>query len=153
MFTDPASLAHEPGKLEEIEKASTRLVTQAVFEFRNEAAEIFARQSDKPQDVAEDLTREALDRLGVSRMDSRLPGNIDYKRARYVFHPDYAIRQALLVDSKAEKESLTATLQTAQTSLRIRHHLSSGGQVDEPGGLPPIAESDRGNCITTSVIV
>ncbi len=153
MFTDPVALAHQLDKLEEIEKASSRLVTQAVFEFRSEAAEIFARQPDKPQDVAEDLTREALDRLGVSRMDSRLPGNIDYKRARYVFHPEYAIRQALLVDSKAEKEERTATLQTAQTSLKIRHALSSGGVVDIPGGLPVIAQSDRGDCITTSIIV
>jgi len=152
MFIDPADLAHESAILEDIEKASMRLVTQAVFEFRNEAAENFARQRDKPQDIAEDLTREALDRLGVSRMDSRLPGNIDYKRARYLFHPEYAIRQALLVDSKAEKEDRTATLQVAQTSLRIRH-IRAGNAVDEAGGLPPIAQSDKGDCVTTSIIV
>jgi hypothetical protein len=152
MFIDPADLQSRPDVLEEIEKASARLVTQALFEFRQEAAEIFAREQDKPQDVAEDITREALDRLGVSKMDSRLPGKIDYKRARYLFHPQYAIRQALLVDSKAEKEGNTATLQTAQTSLRIRH-MRSGVAVDEAGGLPAIAESDKGNCITTSIVV
>ncbi len=152
MFIEPADLRSKPDILEEIEKASARLVTQALFEFRQEAAEIFAREQDKPQDVAEDITREALDRLGVSRMDSRLPGKIDYKRARYLFHPEYAIRQALLVDSKAEKEGNTATLQTAQTSLRIRH-MSSAGAVDESGGLPTVAESDKGNCITTSIVV
>src|SRR5436309_16071605 len=117
MFIEPAELANQPDRLEEIEKASMRLVTQAVYEFRLTAAEIFAREKDLAQDIAEDITREALDRLGVSRMDLRLFGKIDYKRARYVFHPEYAVRQALFVDSKAEKESGTATLQTAQTSL------------------------------------
>src|SRR5690242_14427606 len=92
-----------------------------MHEFREDAAEIFARAEDKPQDIAEDITREALDRLGASRMPARLFGKMDYKRARYVFHPDYAVRQALFVDSKAEKEQGTSTLQTSQTSMRIRH--------------------------------
>jgi hypothetical protein len=60
--------------------------------------------------------------MGVSRIDERLFGKIDYKRARYYFRPDFAVRQALLVDSKAEKVEGqgTATLQTTQTSMRIR---------------------------------
>lgn len=152
MFIDTAELQNDPEKIEEIEKASSRLVTQAVYEFRDEAASIFAREKDLAQDIAEDITREALDRLGVSRMDFRLFGKIDYKRARYVFHPGYAVRQALLVDSKAEKEHATATLQTAQTSMRIRH-VRSGTEVDQPGELPVIIESEKGNCITTTIFV
>lgn len=135
MFIDPAELRRTPDRIEEIEKASTRLVAQAIFENKEEAVRIFSIEKDLAQDIAEDLTREALDKLGVSRMDLRLFGKIDYKRARYLFHPDYAVRQALLVDSKAEKEHGTATLQTAQTSLRIRH-VRAGIPVDVPGTLP-----------------
>ena len=152
MFIDPAELRRTPDRVEEIEKASTRLVAQAIFENKEEAARIFSIEKDLAQDIAEDLTREALDKLGVSRMDLRLFGKIDYKRARYLFHPDYAVRQALLVDSKAEKEHGTATLQTAQTSLRIRH-MRAGVPVDVAGTLPIVIQSDKGDCITTSIIV
>lgn len=146
VFIDPADLA--PHQIEEIEKASARLVTQAIYEFRDTAAEIFRNERDLAQDIAEDLTREALDRLGVSRMDLRLYGKIDYKRARYVFHPEYAVRQALLVDSKAEKEHATATIQTAQTSMHIRH-VRAGAEVDVPGSL----SLTIGNCLTTTIFV
>jgi type II restriction enzyme SfiI len=140
--------------LEQIERASLRLVCQAIHDFRETAAEIFAHERDLPQDFGEDVTREALDRMGVSRIDQRIFGKIDYKRARYVFHPDYALRQALLVDSKAEKVAgaSTATLQTAQTSLRIRH-IRSGQAVDEPGKLPPIISAPAGDFLTTTVFV
>jgi hypothetical protein len=37
-------------------------------------------------------------------------GNVDYKRARYIILPEEIIRQALFVDSKAEKEGRTAWL-------------------------------------------
>src|SRR5437867_13201751 len=113
MFTDPSSLASDHAKLEEIEKASMRLVCQAIYDFKNPATKIFENEQDFA-DIGEDITREALDRMGVSKIDERLFGKIDYKRARYVFHPDYAVRQALYVDSKAEKEGTSATLQTAQ---------------------------------------
>lgn len=150
MFTDPTSLSAE--RIEQIEKASARLVTQAIYEFRETAAEIFSKEKDLAQDIAEDVTREALDKLGVSRMDLRLFGKIDYKRARYVFHPEYAVRQALLVDTKAEKEHDTATIQTAQTSMRIRH-TRAGKAVDVAGEMPVIIESAKGNCITTTIFV
>lgn len=146
MFLDPSDL--HPAQIEEIEKASARLVTQAVYEFREAAADIFSKEKDLAQDIAEDITREALDKLGVSRMDLRLYGKIDYKRARYVFHPEYAVRQALLVDSKAEKEHGTSTLQTAQTSMRIRH-IRADQPVDEAGELPV----NIGKCLTTTIFV
>jgi hypothetical protein len=149
VFTNPSEL--DPEKIEQIEKASARLVTQAIYEFKDTASEIFSKERDQAQDIAEDVTREALDRLGVSRMDLRLFGKIDYKRARYVFHPEYAVRQALLVDSKAEKEHGTATIQTAQTSMRIRH-VRAHTNVDVPGELPTIIESEKGDCITTTIL-
>lgn len=154
MFIDPSSLATNPERLEEIEKASLRLVTQAVYDFRETAAAIFENEKDLVQDIGEDITREALDKMGVSRIDERLFGKIDYKRARYVFHPQYAVRQALFVDSKAEDVSgqATATLQTAQTSLRIRH-IRSGIPVDEAGKLPCVIRTSKTQCLTTTIFV
>jgi hypothetical protein len=154
MFIDPKSLEQNLHRLEEIEKASLRLVTQAVLDFRETAAEIFAKEPDLVQDFGEDITREALDRMGVSRIDQRLFGKIDYKRARYVFHPEYAIRQALFVDSKAEKVAgaSTATIQTAQTSLRIRH-VRTNQPVDEEGKLPEVLASPQGDFLTTTIFV
>jgi hypothetical protein len=92
--------------------------------------------------------------MGVSRIDQRLYGKIDYKRARYVFHPDYAVRQALFVDSKAEKVAgqTTATLQTAQTSMRIRH-VRAGANVDEAGTLPTVIDTGGAAYLTTTVFV
>jgi hypothetical protein len=88
MFVNPADLAGDLDRLEGIEKASLRFVTQAILDFRETAAVIFARERDLAQDIAEDITREALDRMGISRMEVRLFGKIDYKKALYVFHPE-----------------------------------------------------------------
>lgn len=154
MLIDPRSLETNLVRLEEIEKASMRLVTQAIYDFRGTAALIFEKEKDKVADIGEDITREALDRIGVSRIDERLFGKIDYKKARYVFHPDYALKQALFVDSKAEKISDrgTATIQTAQTSLRIRH-LRGGRPTDEEGKLPRIIDTHNTSYLTTTIIV
>lgn len=154
MFISPSSLENDLERLEEIEKASLRLVVQALHEFRKTASEIFRAERDLPQDIGEDITREALDELGVSKIDERLFGKIDYKRARYVFHPEYSIRQALFVDSKAEKieGENTATLQTAQTSLRIRQ-MRGGNIVDEQGKLPTIIRAGRTDYLTTTIFV
>lgn len=154
MLIDPESLTADLARLEEIEKATTRLVTQAVVDFRRTAVEIFQAEKDLAGDIGEDITREALDRLGVSRIDERLFGKIDYKRARYCFHPDFAIRQALFVDSKAEKleGASTATIQTTQTSLRIMHHRNNE-PVDEQGKLPTIIQTVNGRYLTTTLFV
>lgn len=154
MFTDPETLANNLDLIEGIEKGSLRLVSQGLCDFRETAAEIFQHEMDFAADIGEDITREALDRIGVSKIDVRLFGKIDYKRARYVFNRDYAIRQALFVDSKAEKEEgqATATLQTAQISMRIRH-IRAGREVDEAGKLPHVIQTDMGKCLTTTIFV
>ena len=153
MFVNPFDLQRDLQKLEEVEKASLRLVSQAIFDFRHIAAEIFRAEKDLVADIGEDISREALDRLGVSKIDERLFGKMDYKRARYVFHPEYAIRQALFVDSKAEQMSgqTTATLQTSQTSLRIKF-IRSGKPVDEKGKLPTVIETAKGTTLLTTTI-
>ena len=136
MFLDPETLATDLERLEGIEKGSMRLVAQALYDFRDTAAEIFHRERDLVQDIAEDITREALDRMGMARIDTRLYGKMDYKRARYVFNRDYAVLQALFVDSKAEKISgkTTATIQTSQTSMIIRQ-VRRGKELDVSGKL------------------
>lgn len=129
---EPASLTED--QIELVEKLSMRFVYQAVRDFALEAAYIFANSPDDQTEVAEDTTREALGRLPGFPLPARIFGVMDFKRAGYVFLPDFATRQALLVDSKAEKASNVARLQTSQTSLRIRQ-VRQGQQIDEPGRL------------------
>lgn len=152
MFKDPNVLAHEPENLEAIERASLRYVTQALLDFREEARTIFAEESDLQADIGEDITREALDRVGAPRMPVRLFGKIDFKRACYLFHPDYALRQALFVDSKAEKAAAVARVQTSQTSLRIRQ-VRAGLEVDVEGGLPIVINTGGLSFLTTTILV
>ena len=85
MIIDPNTLKDDIERLEAIEKASLRLVTQAVYDFKDSAREIFELESDLVADIGEDLTREALDKMGVSKIDQRLFGKIDYKKAFYNF--------------------------------------------------------------------
>lgn len=154
MLLDPHQLENNLDRLEEIEKASLRLVVQAIYDYRVTAVEIFRQESDLVADIGEDITREALDRMGMARIDQRLFGKIDYKRARYLFHPDYAVKQALFVDSKAEKVSgqRTATLQTSQFSLTVRQ-MRAGEQVDVPGNLPTILHIGAEAYISTTIFV
>lgn len=154
MLLDPRELSYNLDRLEEIEKSSLRLVVQAIFEYREMAAEVFKEEGDLVADIGEDVTREALDRLGMSRIDQRLFGKVDHKRARYLFHPEYAVKQALFVDSKAEKITGqgTATLQTSQFSMLVRQ-VRSDQQVEVPGKLPAVLMLRGEPYITTTLFV
>jgi len=154
MLINPKDLLHDLDRLEEIEKASLRLVTQAILEYRDTAQEIFREEGDLVADIGEDITREALDRMGMSKIDQRLFGKMDYKRARYLFHPEYAIKQALFVDSKAEKVSGqgTATLQTSQFSMTVRQ-IRAQQEVDAKGKLPVVLTIRGEDFITTTIFV
>lgn len=154
MLLDPNQLRYNLNRLEEIEKTSLRLVVQAIYDYRTLAIEIFRNEEDLVADISEDITREALDRMGMARIDQRLFGKIDYKRACYLFHPDYAVKQALFVDSKAEQVSgqQTATLQTSQFSMIVRQ-IRAGQSIEVQGSLPSVL-SLRGNAyITTTIFV
>lgn len=153
MLINPQELYNDLDRLEEIEKASLRLVVQALYEYRADAQEIFRQESDNVADIGEDITREALDRLGMSRVDQRLFGKVDYKRARYVFHPEYALKQALFVDSKAEKDSQNvARIQITQTSMRVRQ-IRAGQNIDIAGHLPVILQLRDESYLTTTAFV
>lgn len=86
----------------------------------NFSKEVFQAEIDLVADVGEDITREALDRMGMARIDQRLFGKMDYKRACYLFHPDYAVKQALFVDSKAEKEEFRVRLDLRRLKAKAR---------------------------------
>lgn len=154
MLLDPNQLRNNLDRLEEIEKASLRLVVQAIYDYRVIAVEIFRQEQDLVADIGEDITREALDRMGMARIDQRLFGKIDYKRARYLFHPDYAVKQALFVDSKAEQVSgqRTATLQTSQLSMIVRQ-VRAGQNTEVEGSLPTILTIGANDYITTTIFV
>ena len=155
MTLDPAELPANPDLLESIEKATLRLVVQAIYSFADEAADIFRNERDDVQDIAEDITREAMDRIGTSVIPVRLFGSIDYKRARYPFSPDFSLRQALFVDSKAEKVegARTVTIQTSQTSMRVLQ-IRTGAEVDEAGEVPVVYHDRDGVAyLTTTVFV
>ena len=138
MLIDPTTLSGDLDRLESIEKASLRLVTQAIFDYRKTAAYIFQNETDTVADIGEDITREALDRMGMPRIDQRLFGKTDYKRAAYLFLPDFAVRQALFVDSKAESGAdNVARIQITQLSMRVRQ-VRQGGELDIPGRIPPV---------------
>lgn len=50
-------------EIEAIEKLTLRWIFQAVYDFGIEAFEIFRKSPDSVKDIAEDITRELLDRL------------------------------------------------------------------------------------------
>lgn len=154
MLLKPEDLIQDLDRLEEIEKATLRLVTQAAFDYREAALEIFREEGDLVSDIGEDITREALDRLGMPRIDQRLFGKVDYKRACYLFHPDYAIKQALFVDSKAEKVSGqgTATLQISQLSMVVRQ-VRFGQEVNVPGKMPVVITLRGESYLTTTLFI
>lgn len=154
MLLKPEDLRYNLDRLEEIEKATLRLVTQAIYNYRETALEIFREESDLVSDIGEDITREALDRLGMPRIDQRLFGKVDFKRACYLFHPDYAIKQALFVDSKAEKVTGkgTATLQISQISMAVKQ-IRSGKVLNIQGKIPTVITLKGDTYLSTTLFV
>ena len=146
----PSSLSLD--QIEEVEKLTARWLFHALLDFGRDAFNIFALSPDEVKDVAEDVTREVLDRLPGYNLPERVYGNVDYKRARYIFLPNYAVRQALFSDSKAEKSNTTATIQMSQTSLEVRQ-VRAGGVITAPGFLKAIWEHDGKEYLTTTAII
>ena len=131
-------MKHE--ELEHIEQTAFSMVVQALTDYAEEAATIFREEIDQPQDIAEDITREAVEAMGLPGMRERLYGKVDVKKAIYVFLPE-AHPVALMLDAKAEKVNgdRTATIQMSQTSMRVKMH--RGGQsIDEAGKLPQVIQ-------------
>lgn len=131
-------MKHE--ELEHIEQTAFSMVVQALTDYAKEAATIFREEIDQPQDIAEDITREAVEAMGLPGVRERLYGKVDVKKAIYVFLPE-AHPVALMLDAKAEKVNgdRTATIQMSQTSMRVKMH-RGGKSIDEAGKLPQIIQ-------------
>ena len=122
-------------ELEQVERTALEMVVQALTDYREQAGTIFREETDLPQDIAEDVTREAIEAMGMPGVDHRLYGKVDFKKAIYVFLPK-ARPVALMLDAKAEKSNgdTTATIQMSQTSMRVVM-MRGGSEVDESGLL------------------
>lgn len=167
---DPQEFATDLNGLEEVERASLRLVCYAVHNLLPLAADEFAAImsggsgssatslgagiGDRANYLGEDLTRMAMDTIGMPRVPgARLFGAIDYKVATIAFMPEFAVEQALFVDSKAEKDALNnARIQVTQTSLEIRQE-RAGVDIAIPGIVEPVWTSGGHTYLTTTLFV
>ncbi len=131
-----------PDQMETLEQTSFSMVVQALSDYASQAVSIFREEVDQPQDIAEDVTREAIELMGLPQIHMRLYGKVDIKKAVYVFLPE-AIPVALMLDAKAEKPggSGTATIQMSQTSMRVKM-LRQGRAIDEAGKLSSFIDRD-----------
>ena len=142
----PESVRMSPDQMEILEQTTFSMVTQALTDYASQASSIFSEEVDQPQDIAEDVTREAIEAMGLPQIHMRLYGKVDIKKAVYVFLPQ-AYPVALMLDAKAEKPNgnRTATIQMSQTSMRVRM-MRQGNVLDESGKLPSFIERD-GRCL------
>ena len=88
-------------ELERVERTTLEMVVQALTDYGQQAKTIFREETDLPQDIAEDVTREAVEAMGMPGLGHRLYGKVDFKKAIYVFLPA-AMPVALMLDAKAE---------------------------------------------------
>jgi hypothetical protein len=146
---DPTDLTAK--EIEAIEKQSLRSLHTAAFDLGFDAFDIFAQSSDDPKDIAEDITREMLDRLGGYQVQQRILGNVDYRKARYIILSEFSVRQALFVDSKAEKSKNSATMQMSQLGLAVRQ-VRGGVDIEQTGALPPISIHGGHSFFTTTLL-
>lgn len=120
-------------QIEEVEKISLRLAFQALIWFAPQAWDIFDRSPDDPQDIAEDVTREAIGIFKGFSINERLFGTIDFKQARWLPMTFGLVPQALMVDSKAKRayENARLDLQMSQVSMDVL--LKSKEEPLQPG--------------------
>ena len=137
-------------RVEHIERAVLSMVTQALSDYRDQAVTIFREETDYPQDIAEDILREAIDGMGLSQMHERLYGKVDLKKAIYVFAPNTE-RVALMLDAKAEKDTRTATIQMSQTSMTARQK-RSGQMIEVPGALDTFITRNQHRMLVVTII-
>jgi predicted transcriptional regulator len=160
-FRAPDELATDLDALEAVERVTTRLIAQAVYNLLDVGAKQFstievgsALTSDAANYLGEDVTRMALDAIGTPRIpNARLFGAVDYKLAAYVFLTEFAVRQALFIDSKSEMRALNvARIQMTQTSLEVRQ-LRGGNRIAVRGLIAPVVEVAGERLLSTTAFV
>ena len=126
-----------PEKVELLEQTVMASVVQAITDYREDAVTIFREETDSPQNIAEDVTREAVDSMGVSSTHDRLYGKVDIKKAIYAFLPEPA-EVALMLDARAEEQSDgAAAVPMPQNSMRVKM-MRAGEEIDAPGKLAQV---------------
>ena len=137
--------------MEKLEEVTLSMVVQAITDYKDKAAAIFREETDKSQDIAEDVTRESLDEMRLPKIDLRLYGKVDVKKAIYVFLPK-AIPVALMLDAKAEKsDESTATIQMSQTSMCVR--MKRADKIMDEQGMLETTISRDGKTLQTVTII
>ena len=126
------------------------MVAQSFDDYRRQAATIFREETDEPQDIAEDITREAIETMGLSEIHERLYGKVDLKKAIYAFIPE-AEPVALMLDTKAERDARTATIQMSQTSMTV-NMMRSDSKVSVPGKLETIIQRGGHDLLVVTII-
>lgn len=149
-------------EVEALEKATLRVIVQALQEYSWEAKQIFdSTQAESETEVivlAEDILQYALEVAELYPINKRYAGFIDYKRVRWFPTPFGLIPQALLVDAKASTENNRDTLQRSQLPMDAEFQ-DTKGQVHKlsAGVLPHLdIEFDGGTtlgAISTSILV
>ena len=142
----------KPKRIEQIERVALEMVVQALRDYQDQATTIFSEETDHPQDIAEDILRDAVASMGLPELHLRLYGKVDVKKAIYVFGPE-AEPVALMLDVKVEKgSSATAAIQMSQTSMSARM-IRSGTAVAHEGGLGEFIERDGHKMLVVTIIV
>ena len=98
-----------PNRVALLERTVLAAVERAFLDYQDQMATIFREETDLAQDIAEDITREAIDAMGLSEIHERLYGKVDLKKAIYVFAPEVE-PVALMLDAKAEKGAGSASI-------------------------------------------
>lgn len=65
MRRSPAGAPMTLDELERLERTTLSMVVQALKDFWPQAETIFREETDQPQDIAEDVTREAIEAMGM----------------------------------------------------------------------------------------
>lgn len=138
--------------LERLEHTTLLMVVQALVDYSTDAETIFREETDQPQDIAEDITREAISSMGLPGIRERLYGKVDVKKAIYVFLPE-PHPVALMLDAKAEKSNgnRTATIQMSQTSMTVMIK-RSGKVINESGKLDQTIHRGNRNYYVVTII-
>jgi len=103
MLINPNTLQDNLEILEAIEKASLRLVVQAIYDFRESAKEIFEFESDLVADIGEDITREALDKLGYLKLSKGFLAKLIIKKQDIYFNQTLLLNKLFLLTQKPKR--------------------------------------------------
>lgn len=143
----------KPAELEVLESVVMSMVVQAFKDYWVESVEIFSADTNHPQRIAEDITRDAINAMGLPGIHERLYGKFVLKKAIYAFLPTKAIPVALMLDAKADKSNgnTTAPIQIEQTSMRVRLS-NSDREQDEQGKSQTIIKGKLNEYQTVTII-